>query len=258
MPAARRLWKAEMDRLLLRNRRLDLLHSIDLLQLALRLRRLARLGPEAIGKLLERSNFFLLVLVGRKLLLFARRLLFDVAVPVPAIPVQPPVRDLNDGTDELIQKLAIVRDHEDRARITREVILKPDERFEIEMVRRLVEQQQLWLLDKQTREMRPHYPAATQRSCRPVEIRFAKSQARQDPLGLRFELPAAVLIKEMKGFVVFRRIFRRRFQDSLRPDQLWRNRARQFENRFVASRCVFLRQISNRGRFLQGNLAFIR
>jgi len=52
-----------------------------LLQLALRLGSLARLGAEAIGKSLERRDLFLLVLVSRKLLLLARRLLLDIVVP---------------------------------------------------------------------------------------------------------------------------------------------------------------------------------
>ena len=59
----------------------------------------------------------LLILVGSELLHFARRLLLDVAVPIPAIPNESAMRDLHDRADELIQKFAIVRDHQDRARI---------------------------------------------------------------------------------------------------------------------------------------------
>ena len=72
-----------------------------------------------IRKLLERRDLFLLVLVSRELLFLTRASLFDVAVPVPAIPVQPAMRDLDDRTDELIQKFPIVRDHQDRAGIIR-------------------------------------------------------------------------------------------------------------------------------------------
>ena len=107
----------EPHRLLARDRRFDLLHPIDLLQLALRLRSFARLGPKAIGEQLERCDLFLLVFVSGELLLFARRFLFDVAVPIPAITMELLVRDLDDRTDQLIQKLAVVRDHEDRAGI---------------------------------------------------------------------------------------------------------------------------------------------
>ena len=125
-PAPRRLREMELDRLRLRGRRGDFFHPIDLLELALRLRRLARLRPEAIGKKLERRDLLLLVLVGGELLLFARRFLLDVAVPVPAITEQLGMRDLDDAADERVQKFAIVRDHEDRAGIILQIILEPD------------------------------------------------------------------------------------------------------------------------------------
>src|SRR3954466_14650693 len=100
MPAPRRLRKTEVHRLLVRERRVDLIHPLDLLQLALRLRRFARLRAEAIRKLLQRRDLLLLILVGRRVLLFARSFLLNVAVPIPAITHELPPRDLNDRTDE--------------------------------------------------------------------------------------------------------------------------------------------------------------
>src|SRR5207302_7266639 len=50
MPAANRLRKMKLNCLSARDRRSDLFHSIDLLQFALGLRRLACLGPKAIGE----------------------------------------------------------------------------------------------------------------------------------------------------------------------------------------------------------------
>ena len=85
LAAARRLRKAELDRLRLRSRRLDLLHPLDLLELALRLRGFAGLGAEAVGEFLQRRDLLLLVLVSGELLLFARRFLFDVVVVVAAV-----------------------------------------------------------------------------------------------------------------------------------------------------------------------------
>ena len=258
MAAAGRLRETEVHRLLARNRRLDLFHPVDLLEFALRLRSLAGLGAKAIGELLERRDFFLLVLVGGELLFFARRLLFDVAVPVSAVAVQAAMRDLDDGTDELVQEFAIVRDHEDRAGIIRQIFLEPDERFEVEMVRGFVEQEQLRLLHQQAREMGAHHPAAAKRLRRPIEIRFAKGEARENALGFGLELPAAMFVKSMQRFVVFRRIFRRRLQDSLRLRQFRRNGAGQLEHRFIAGRRMFLREISNGGRFFQRYFAFVR
>ena len=63
------------------------------------------------------------------------------------------------------------------------------------MVRRLVEQQQVRLLHEQPRQMRAHDPAAAHLSRRAVEIRFAKAEAAQDVLRLRFELIAAEFVE---------------------------------------------------------------
>ena len=79
----------------MRERGVDFLHPLDLFQLALSLRCLARLGTEAIGEALQTGNFSLLVFVGGKMLFLSRRFLRDVAVPIAAIPVQTGVRDLD-------------------------------------------------------------------------------------------------------------------------------------------------------------------
>src|SRR5216110_1870826 len=100
MAAARRLRKTEVHGFLASDRRLDFFHPLDLLQFALRLRRFAGLGPKAIGEKLERRDLLLLVLVSRELLFFARCFLLDVAVPIPAITIQPSMSDLDDRTDE--------------------------------------------------------------------------------------------------------------------------------------------------------------
>ncbi len=224
LTAARRLRKTEVHRLLARERRFDFFHPVNLLQFALRLRRLARLGPKAIGECLERRDLFLLILVGRELLLCARRLLFDVTVPVAAIPNESSMRDLDNRTDQLVQKLAVVRDHQDRAGIIFQIILEPDQRLEVEVIGRFIEQQQIRFLDKQTGEMRTHHPAAAHRFQRSIEIRFAKRQSVQNAFRFRFDFPIGV------------------FGDFS---------ARQLQHRLLTGWRVFLRQKSGRGRFLQ-------
>jgi hypothetical protein len=54
---------------------------------------------------LERRDLLLLILIRGKLLLLASHPLFNVAVPVPPIPIQPFVRDFDDGADQVIQEL---------------------------------------------------------------------------------------------------------------------------------------------------------
>ena len=184
-------------------RGLDFLHPLDLLQLALRLRGLAGLGAKAIRELLKRGDFLLLILIGGKLLLFARNLFHEIFIVVSAVAVQAGVRDFHDGIHELIQELPIMGDHEDRAGIVAEIFLKPDERFEIEMIGRFVEQQKIRLLHEQPREVRAHHPAAAQRPGLAIEIRFAKCQPVEDLLRLGFELPAAEFIEGSERVVVF-------------------------------------------------------
>src|ERR1700682_5365575 len=97
--AAWRLGKMELDRFAARGWSGDFFHAVDLLQLALRLRSLARLGAKAVGEQLQRRDFFLLIFVSRELLLFARGFLFKVTVPVAAITNEFRVRDLDDAAD---------------------------------------------------------------------------------------------------------------------------------------------------------------
>ena len=159
--AAHRLREMELDRLSARDRGRDFFHAIDLFQLALCLRCFAGLGAKSIGKQLQRRDFFLLIFVSGELLFFARCFLLDVIVPVAPITHQFRVRDLDDAADKLIQKFAIVRDHDNPARISSQIFLEPLKRFEIEMIRRFVEQKKIGFHHQQPREMRAHDPAAT-------------------------------------------------------------------------------------------------
>src|SRR5207248_1780445 len=101
--------------------------------------------------------------------------------PIAAVANELRMGNLDDAPDQLIQKLAIVRDHDNRARIILKIFLEPLERFEIEMVRRFVEKKKIRFHHQQPREMRAHDPAAAQSARRAIEISFAKSEPSQDP-----------------------------------------------------------------------------
>src|SRR5207237_2517142 len=135
--------------------------------------------------------------ISSELLFFARCFLLDITVPVAPETHQLRVRDLDDAADKLIQKFAIVRDHDNRAWITSQIFLEPLKRFEIEMIRRFVEQKEVGFHHEQAREMRAHDPATAQGARRAIEISFAKSESGEDPFCFWFELPPAVLVKNM-------------------------------------------------------------
>ena len=66
-----------------------------------------------------------------------------------------------------------------------EEILEPQRRFEIEMVRRLVEQQQVGLREQQRRERDAHLPAAREAVERPVLRLLVEAEPDQDARGAR-------------------------------------------------------------------------
>ena len=63
-----------------------------------------------------------------------------------------------------------MRDEDDGVRIGVQVLLEPVARLEIEMVGRLVEQQQVRLAEQQLGQRDPHLPAAGERLGRPLEV----------------------------------------------------------------------------------------
>ncbi len=93
-------------------------------------------------------------------------------------------------------------DHQDRARIGTEIILEPVERLEIEVVRRLIQQQEVGLHDQQARQMGAHDPAAAHSAGHAIEVRFAEGEAVQDLFRLGLELPAAQFVKGRQSIVI--------------------------------------------------------
>ena len=80
-------------------------------------------------------------------------------------------RQIGDARDDRVEEEAIVRDEDDGVRVGVQVLLEPVARLEIEVVRRLVEQQQVRLAEQQLGERDAHLPAAGERLGRPLEVR---------------------------------------------------------------------------------------
>ena len=108
MAAALRLRKMEPDPPPFLDRRFDLVHARDLLELGLSLGGFAGLGAKPVGKILELINFLLLIFVGGQQLNFVGFTLREVILVVAAIPLELGLPDLNDAADEIVQEGAIV------------------------------------------------------------------------------------------------------------------------------------------------------
>ncbi len=71
--------------------------------------------------------------------------------------------EMENVVDDVVEEIALVADHDEAAAIGLEERFEPERRLEIEMVRRLVEQQQVRLREQQSGEGDAHAPAAGER-----------------------------------------------------------------------------------------------
>ena len=107
-------------------------------------------------------------------------------------------RQIGDARDDGVEEEAVVRHEDDRVRVGVEVFLEPVARFEIEVVRRLVEQQQVRLAEQQLGERDAHLPAAGKRLGRPGEVGGPEAEALEHRRRLQLDrvavaMPEAVL-----------------------------------------------------------------
>jgi hypothetical protein len=71
---------------------------------------------------------------------------------------------------DVLEELAIVRHHDERAAPFAQELLKQQQRGEVEVVCGFVEQEQRWLVEKQCRQLGAHLPAARERSKRARQL----------------------------------------------------------------------------------------
>ena len=157
-------------------RRGDALHALQSLEAALRLARLAGLGAKALYERLHVPDLALLARVeGRLLRQLGGALLLERGV-IAAVGARPAVLDVHHPVDHAIEELPVVRDQEQRARIRRQPALQPHDGIEVQVVGRLVQQQQVGAAHQRPRHVQPHPPAARERAHRPALIVAVESQ----------------------------------------------------------------------------------
>ena len=89
------------------------------------------------------------------------------------------------ASTELFRQLAVVADDQGGVRIFLQARFEPQRAFEIEIVGRLVEQQQIRLGEQGRGERDAHPPAAGELGHRPFEIGIGKAEPAQDFRGAR-------------------------------------------------------------------------
>src|SRR5262249_13257695 len=97
--------------------------------------------------------------------------------------------ELEDPARDVVEKVAVVGDDQDRTRIVAQMTFEPRDRLSVEMVGRLVKQQQLGLLEQQPTERNATPLAAGQRV--DVGIIRGTTQGIHRLVDLRIEIPQA-------------------------------------------------------------------
>jgi len=155
-----------------------------------------------------------------------------------------------------------VGNQQDGAGIGPKVFLKPLQGFEVEMVGRLIEQQQIGLLHEQSRQMSAHHPSAAHRFQLTIKVAFAECQAAEDRLGLRLELVPAEGVKpglhlmEIVGLRVVAGF--KCLHPALQFRHFGRDPDGQFQHRLLADRRGLLRQVTERPVAFDGHITGIR
>ena len=99
--------------------------------------------------------------------------------------------DVDDLRHEAVHELAIVRRHDERAVEVPKEAFEPDDGFDVEVVRRLVEQQRVRAHQENARERDAHLPTAGQLADVAVDDVRAKTEAGENFSRARFESVAA-------------------------------------------------------------------
>ena len=186
----RRRREAELERAVdVRGR--DELHPLQRLDPALRLLGLRRLRAEAVDERVQVRDLPLLLDVGcllqREL---ARAFALELRV-VAGVRDELARVDVHDAVDDGVEEVPVVRDEQQRARILAEPVLEPQHRVEVEVVRRLVEEQQVGPAHQRLREVQAHPPAAGEARDRVrVPVR-AEAEPREQRRGARPRAVAA-------------------------------------------------------------------
>src|SRR6185312_5449874 len=161
------------------------------LHAALCLARFGRLGAEAIDEGLEPLA---LIFLARGERLLAREMLAPRAREVliaAAIERQPLLAEMKDVIDDLVEELPVVADEQQRVAIAAQEIGEPQRGFEIEVIGRLVEQQQLGLGEKHAGKRDTHTPAAGEIRQRLILLVVVEAEAGEDAGSARFRRMSA-------------------------------------------------------------------
>ena len=118
--------------------------------------------------------------------------------------------EMQHACDRLVEQLEVVTDHEQRAAVRTQKAHEPGLRVDIEVVRRLVEHQQVAAREQDARELDATAFTTGERADRQIETIGTEAEPRTDPTHFRFRgVPARGLERVLGGGVALDVAFRR-------------------------------------------------
>ena len=190
---ARRRAELELDDVALL-RQLDLLDLVQRLDAALHLRRLGGVRLEALDEALLLGEHRLLPRERGLLVVLADGALALVEIVIAGVDDDLAAIDLRDLGHDAVHEFAVVRRHQQRAGVRLEEVLQPDDRFDVEVIGRLVHQQHVGPAEQHARQRDAHFPAAGERPHVAIDLVVVESEPVQHLARLRLESVAAEVL----------------------------------------------------------------
>ena len=202
-PAARRVEEVEAERTALLRQRFDLpprggallLEACDLRQLRLSLLRLRFLVAEPLDETLEAGDVDAHAVGGLAGRRRACRFLLSPFVPRPGEVVRSARRQLEHRRRDCLEEPAVVSDEDDRGVDGLELTFEPLEIQDVEVVRRLVEQEEIGAAGERSGERCARQLSAGERPERPIEVVFGEAEAAHGSSGTIAPGPTARVLE---------------------------------------------------------------
>ena len=158
---------------------LDRYNFLQLLDATLHLYRLSRFISESLYKVLNISDFLLLVLVSPQLLFTTFLAKYDILIVFHFVVLYPSAGNLQRTIGNIIDKRTVVAHEYYRLGTLSKKLFQPLDTFDIKMVGRLIEQKDIRFLQQDFRQFNTHTPSTGKLSGRTFKILSHKSETCQ-------------------------------------------------------------------------------
>ena len=159
-----------------------------------------------------RLLFFILL----ELQLKARLLFLHVERIIAGVKLRLAVRNFNDAIYHAVQKIPVMGNRQNRSLKARNIFLQPFHRVHVQMVGRLIQKQNVGLLQKQPCKIHPRLFSAGKRRKKLLALRLRNRQTVADFVRFGVDLISAAGFKAVRERVILRQNFLRRMLGHLR------------------------------------------